>query len=505
MNQKGFANIILVIAVVLSIGVAGYFSFVKKSEPTTQQPTLTPVTSQIKIPTSILTPKDEIINWKTYRNEHYGFEIKYPKELKYSISPAEFFIIQFYIDLDNSYDVKENKFTGSKLVFSIGACDSESNIRPCSEHLKHDNKEWQDKGRVIIDNVIAQKISRPIIPGASVMENTAYLISTKNIVITFNNSVSNFNFKDFDQILSTFSFLKQTVPTSTNNAPKQTPQSSETTNWSSYKHLYYDVTLFYPLDWKTSFDYSESDPLFFTSADYQKNKSGASVNFIFALTTDNRFNWQGTVAAMYGSNSKNELTQINGKTMLRTTYSDQKIEAVSIPIANGKAFVSLFLKSQLSTKDKYTSIFYEMVKRVQLPNTLSDTWQTYRNAEYGFTFTHPPFTEVKESSQQNLLVFVRYGFHQSLSVNSKSPSESLYMWYTKRLEPGELERKRVVEKKISGYDGLEITEEVMASIIHTTFLAKDNLVVGFTNEGLASLDNALPADNQRLIESFRFR
>ena len=36
-NQKGFANIILIVIVVILVGVAGYFTFVKNSEPIAQQ------------------------------------------------------------------------------------------------------------------------------------------------------------------------------------------------------------------------------------------------------------------------------------------------------------------------------------------------------------------------------------------------------------------------------------------------------------------------------------
>jgi len=42
MNQKGFANIILVIVVVAVLGVAGYFTLVKKPNPISQPPTTTP-------------------------------------------------------------------------------------------------------------------------------------------------------------------------------------------------------------------------------------------------------------------------------------------------------------------------------------------------------------------------------------------------------------------------------------------------------------------------------
>lgn len=43
-QQKGFANIVLIVLVVVLAGVVGYFVFVKKSEPVSQQPT--PIQSQ---------------------------------------------------------------------------------------------------------------------------------------------------------------------------------------------------------------------------------------------------------------------------------------------------------------------------------------------------------------------------------------------------------------------------------------------------------------------------
>ncbi len=77
MNQKGFANIILVIVIVVLVGAVGYFAFVKKSEPTAQQPTPAPTQTNTAVsPTP--TPKDETVGWKTYTNAQHGFEFKYP-------------------------------------------------------------------------------------------------------------------------------------------------------------------------------------------------------------------------------------------------------------------------------------------------------------------------------------------------------------------------------------------------------------------------------------------
>ena len=73
MNQKGFANIALVVVIVILVGVVGYFAFVKKSEPIAQQTTPTP--TQTTTPTK--TP-DKTANWKTYGNSGLNFSINYP-------------------------------------------------------------------------------------------------------------------------------------------------------------------------------------------------------------------------------------------------------------------------------------------------------------------------------------------------------------------------------------------------------------------------------------------
>jgi hypothetical protein len=76
-NQKGFANIILVVVIVILVGAVGYFALIKKSEPVAQQPTPTPI--QTKTPISPTpTPKDETANWKVYQDRADFFEFKYP-------------------------------------------------------------------------------------------------------------------------------------------------------------------------------------------------------------------------------------------------------------------------------------------------------------------------------------------------------------------------------------------------------------------------------------------
>jgi len=78
MNNKGFANfIILIIAAVAVLG-SGVF-YVYKNQLSQQSGTeqqSTPTADQINA-----NSQNEIADWKKYRNEEYGFEFQYPINL----------------------------------------------------------------------------------------------------------------------------------------------------------------------------------------------------------------------------------------------------------------------------------------------------------------------------------------------------------------------------------------------------------------------------------------
>ena len=68
-NQKGFANIVLVILVVVLVGVIGYFAFVRKSEPTSAPVNTQPPTTQTAPPiTKQTSPSPKITKEKVFRS-----------------------------------------------------------------------------------------------------------------------------------------------------------------------------------------------------------------------------------------------------------------------------------------------------------------------------------------------------------------------------------------------------------------------------------------------------
>ena len=94
-NQKGFIKILLIIIAIIAVVLFVYMRTGNKTETIPRNITDNKIDSGFQA-----SEKDITADWKTYRNDKYGFEVKYPgnadiKELDYSEPGAIRFNIDF--------------------------------------------------------------------------------------------------------------------------------------------------------------------------------------------------------------------------------------------------------------------------------------------------------------------------------------------------------------------------------------------------------------------------
>lgn len=73
MKQRGFANIVLVLVIVVIAGTVGYFALVKKPNTPAIDQQVNPVRVQPMSPKT----DDEVRNWTGFKSD-FGFDLKYP-------------------------------------------------------------------------------------------------------------------------------------------------------------------------------------------------------------------------------------------------------------------------------------------------------------------------------------------------------------------------------------------------------------------------------------------
>ena len=97
-SQNGFASIVLVVALVVVFGAAGYFVWQRQAMPV--QETEMEIKTEQEVAEVVVEENDsETAGWKIYRNEEIGFEFKYP---------------DFY-KLDDNEIETQNRFSGLQI------------------------------------------------------------------------------------------------------------------------------------------------------------------------------------------------------------------------------------------------------------------------------------------------------------------------------------------------------------------------------------------------------
>jgi len=104
-NQKGIAPIAIILIIIGVLVVAGgLYYYQTQTEPDIIQPSPTPSPQP--------TTQDETADWKTYRNDEYGFEFKYPGEYEMDINkntPLDDLVFDFTFIHSNGYGFQIRK------------------------------------------------------------------------------------------------------------------------------------------------------------------------------------------------------------------------------------------------------------------------------------------------------------------------------------------------------------------------------------------------------------
>lgn len=391
-NKKRMMVVIGMIAIVVIV-IGGYFIFskrlVKPSETQTQQ-------SLQMI---------DISDWKTYTNNQYGFELKYPSN----------WVIENTVDVEPNIREEKGFFDGLggnvrltiyKNPNNLSAKDWYQQTLVGYEFSSEAGSPKYDGKLDKIESV--QNGIRVITPRPNYINNRVFIKTGNSIIRIGTNYSESDSSKEsrillFDKILSTFKFV--------NSGSK-----IDTSNWKTYVNSQYGFEIEYPKDW-ILYEGGSHDPVFSLSAPKQGTQDYTLMDLI--RTKPKNLSLKEYVSQTVDNSNKGEVGGISYKKEFSTIIGndipayelynvfdyDQSSEYIYI-LKNGLIHRFSFPipddNPNILNPKQNNDIAHQILSTLKFRHLDikidTSNWKTYTNTKLGYEFKYPSKLKLIETN-----------------------------------------------------------------------------------------------------------